>query len=158
MRKTNIAIFATAALGLCLIGPKGTSAFPAADGSGKIYAQTAIGKSAASPVRWGGRVGGVGFRGAGWRGGGLGWRGAGWRGAGWRGAAWRGAGWRGRGGYYGGWGWPVGLGLGLGVAATDWGWGYPSYGGYYSGWGWPVGYGLGIGTGGWGYRRCSCNC
>jgi hypothetical protein len=153
MRKTQIAICATVALGLCLLVPKGASAFPVADGSGKVSAQTIAGKSAATTVRWAGRVGG-------WRGGrvgfrrGIGWRGAGW-GGGWRGAYWR-TGWRR--GYYGGYGWrrPVGLGLGLGVAATDWGSGYPSYGGNYGGWGyWPFGgFGLGIGTGGSGYGGC----
>src|SRR5208337_903592 len=112
MRKTNVAIYAAAALGLCLMSPNGASAFPAADGAGKAYTQTVTGKNAVVPVRW------VGHRGWGGRGYGFG-RGIGWRGAGWRGGYGfgRGFGWRGaglRGGYYGGYG---GYGLGLG-----WGW------------------------------------
>ncbi len=140
MQKTRLAIFGMAALGLCLIGPRDASAFPAADSSGKIYAQTGTGKSASIPVRWAGHAGGFGHAGfgrgiGGWRGGvGFG-RGFGWRGAGWRG------GWRR--GYYGGagygWGWPLGFGVGLGIGAT--GWGYPGYGGY--------GYSGGCGCGGW---------
>jgi hypothetical protein len=107
MRKTDLAICAAAALGFCLMIPKGVSAFPAAAGADKAYTQTVTGKSAAVPVYWrrgywGGRVG---FgRGYGW---------------GWRRAAWRGAGW-GR-GYYGGWG-GYGLGLGYGLG-TGWGYG-----------------------------------
>jgi len=150
MRKTYIAICATAALGLCLIGPNGASAFPAADSASKVYSQTATSKNAVTSVRWagrgyGGRIGfgrgfgyrGIGYgRGFGWRGVGLG-RGYGWRG-GWRRAGFhRGyyGGYGGYGGYGLGWGggWPFGLGLGLGAAATDWGGGYPYYygGGYY---------------------------
>ncbi len=132
MRKTHIAICAIAALGLCLMVPKGASAFPAADSAGKAYTQTVTGKSAAVQVylrraHWGGR--GWGWRRAAWRGG-WGWRGAAWRrgyygGWGWRRAAWRR-------GYYGGWGrygggWPVGLGLGIAAAGS------PYYGGYYGG-------------------------
>ena len=117
MRKTHIAICATAALGLCLLVPKGASAFPAADGAGKAYTQTVTGKSAAVPVYlrrgyWGGRRAYWGGR--------WGWR---------HHAAWRhGWGWRARWrrGYYAGWGWPLGLGLGIG--ATQ---GYSGYGGYY---------------------------
>jgi hypothetical protein len=129
MRKIQIAICATAALGLCLMVTEGASAFPAADGTGKAYTQTVEGKSAAVPVYlrrgyWGGRVG-LG-RGIGWRRG-WGWRGYGWRGVGLgRGWGWRRVGWRR--GYYGGWGWGgYGLGLGLGYGATGWGGGY--YGG-----------------------------
>ena len=108
MRKTNIAICAMTALGLCLMGPKGASAFPAGADTGQIYGQATTGKDGVIKGR---AFRGGGFRGGGFRGGGF--RGAGWRG-GFRGVGWRGAGWRGRGGYYGGWGWPVGLGLGLG--------------------------------------------
>ena len=95
MRKTHIAICAIAALGFCLMVPKGASALPAADSAGKAYIQTVEGKNAATPVRWAGRVGGFGGVGVG-----------------------RGIGWRGR-----GWGWR-GVGLGLGYGATGWDGGY----------------------------------
>src|SRR5215469_3221587 len=146
MRKIQIAICATAALGLCLVITEGASAFPAADSSDKAYTQTVDGKSAATPVRWAGRAGvrGVGFRrgvglgrGYGWRRVGLG-RGYGWRRAGWRrGWGWRRVGWRR--GYYGGWG-GYGLGLGFGFpfgfgTGLGYGGGYApaTYGGCYSG-------------------------
>jgi hypothetical protein len=122
MRKNQIAICAAAALGLCLMGAKGASAIPTAGGAGKVYAQTVTGNSVATPVRWAGRAGRVGWGG---RRVGLG-RGFGWRGRRvglGRGFGWRRVGWQR--GYYGGWG---GYGLGLG-------------------WGWP---GVGLGTG-WGY-------
>ena len=147
MRKTNVAIYAAAALGLCLMSPNGASAFPAADGAGKAYTQTVTGKNAVIPVRCAWRWGHGGWGGRGWGGRGYGFgRGIGWRGGyglgrgfGWRGAGWRGGYYGGYGGYGGyglglGWGWPLGLGLGVGAAATDWGWGgYPGYygGGYY---------------------------
>jgi hypothetical protein len=102
VRKTQIAICTAATLGLCLVGPQGASAFPAADGFGTVHAQTITDKNAVTLVRWAGRAGGWG-------------RGVGWRGAGWRG------GWRR--GYYGGWG---GLGLGVGLGDN----GYGGYGGY----------------------------
>jgi hypothetical protein len=149
MRKTYMAICATAALGICLTGPKDASAAPVAD-AGKVYAQTVSGKSAVIPVR--GPGGGFGGRGIGAGrgiGGGFGGRAVG-AGVGWGGRAvgvrgWgarrvgfgRGIGWRRR-----GWGWGPGWGLGLG------------WGNYYGGWG---GYGLGLGWGavglgtGWGY-------
>src|SRR5215470_7962108 len=131
MQKIQIAICATAALGFCLMVPKGVSAFPAADTAGKAYTQTVEGKSAATPVRWAGRVGG--FRGVG-----LG-RGWGYRGVGFgRGIGWRGYGWRG-----------VGLGGGWGWGGAGWGGGY--YGGLGYGWGYPVGFGLGYGATGGGY-------
>jgi hypothetical protein len=116
MRKTDLAICAAAALGFCLMVPKGVSAFPAAADADKAYTQTVTGKSAAVPVYirrgyWGGRVGlgrGYGWgwrRRAYWRGRvGLG-RGYGW---GWRRAAWRR-------GYYGGYGLGTGFGLGTGL-------------------------------------------
>jgi hypothetical protein len=132
MRKTDLAICATAALGFCLMVPKGVSAFPAAAGADNVYTQTVTGKSAAVPVYWrrgywGGRVG-LG-RGYGW-----GWRRAAWR----RGWGWRGVGWRR--GYYGGWrGYGLGLGYGLG---TGWG------GGGYS----SAAYGGGCGC----YNPCGC--
>ena len=145
MRKIQIAICATAALGLCLMVTEGASAFPAADSAGKAYTQTVEGKSAATPVRYVGRVGrvggyrvgrvglgrGIGYRrGWGWRGVGLG-RGYGWRRVGWR----RGWGWRGR--YYGGWGgYGLGLGVGLGTGL--------GYGGSYAA------------TSGGCYRPCGC--
>lgn len=134
MAKNKLAICAAAALGLCLMGPKVASAFPAAAGQGPVYNGSAAVKSEATPVRWGG----------------WGWRGAGWRG-GW---GWRGVGWRGGWGGYGGWGWPVGLGLGLATTGWGWGggWGYP-YSGGWGGWGSPVGYGLG-----WGYPNYGCGC
>ena len=157
MRKTYIAICATAALGLCLMAPKGASAFPAADSAGKAYTQATTGKSAAVPVYlrrgyWGGRVGfrgGIGYR----RGYGLGYRrfgvgyGLGYRrfgyGLGWRAAALR----RGYGGYYGG------LGYGLGYRRFGYGLGYRRFGlgyglGLGAGWGWPFGFGAGLGAAG----------
>jgi hypothetical protein len=129
MRKIQIAILATAAFGICLMVTEGASAFPAADSAAKAYTQTVEGKTAATPVRWGGR-GGWGARGVGFRRG-VGWRGRGWRGVGlgrgygWRRWGWRRVGWRR--GYYGGWGsggYGLGLGLGLGYGATGWGGGY----------------------------------
>jgi hypothetical protein len=133
MRKFQIAICATAALGFCLMVPKGASAFPAADSASKAYTQTVESKSAATPVRYAGRVGGVGFRGVGVRGIGYG------RGIGWRGRAFgfgRGIGWRR--GYYGGWGgYGLGLGYGLGTGL--------GYGGSYAA------------TSGGCYRGCGCN-
>ena len=98
MRKIHIAVCATAALGFCLMVPKGVSAFPAADSASKAYTQTVESKTAATPVRFAGR--GVGVRGIGF-GRGIGWR-RGFYGGGW--------------GL--GWGWPLGLGAGLGVAST----------------------------------------
>jgi hypothetical protein len=141
MRKTYIAICATAALGLCLIAPKGASALPAADGAGKALSAVAS-KSAVTQVRGVGagvslggfhargiRAGGIGHRrfgyGVGYRRFGLGY-GLGYRrfGLGWRAAALR----RGYGGYYGGlgygWGWPFGLGAGLGAAGAGCGYGH----------------------------------
>ena len=135
MRKIHIAVCATAALGFCLMVPKGVSAFPAADSASKAYTQTVESKSAATPVRYAGRVGG--FRGVGVRGIGYG-RGIGWR----RGWGWRGVGWRR--GYYGGWGgYGLGLGYGLGTGL--------GYGGTYAA------------TSGCCYRRvyvrpCGCGC
>jgi hypothetical protein len=150
MQKNHIAICAAAALGLCLMGAKGASAVPTAGGADKVYAQTVTRESVATPVRWAGRAGrvgwggrraglryGVGWRGRGWRRAGLGY-GVGWRGRGW---GWRRAGWRR--GYYGGWG-GYGLGLGFGLG-TGWG-----YGGSYaatSG---------GCYRGGGCYRPCGC--
>src|SRR3974377_1887237 len=129
MRKTYIAICATAALGLCLMAPKGASAPPAADGAGKAISAVA-GKSAVTQVRFAGRVGGIGRVGIGRAG--LGYRGFG-LGVGrfgLRGAAFR-HGFHGRRVFFrrrffapG-----VGLGLGLGWGA---GWGWP-------GWGWGTG-------------------
>jgi hypothetical protein len=114
MRKFQLAICATAALGFCLMAPKGASAFPAANSASKAYTQTVESKSAATPVRFAGRGVGVG-RGIGVRRGiGFG-RGIGWR----RGWGWRRVGWRR--GWYGGWG-GYGLGLGYGLG-TGWGYG-----------------------------------
>jgi hypothetical protein len=163
MRKTSMAICVTAALGLCLTGPKDASASPAAD-AGKVYAQSVAGKSTATPVRWAGgagRIGGV--RAAGVRGVGVGY-GVGWRGraVGFRGWGARrvglgyGVGWRRR-----GWGWGPGLGLGWGGYYSGWG-GYGS--GLGLGWGWPVGLGAGWGYGaaypatygGCGVSTCGC--
>jgi hypothetical protein len=119
MRKTHVIICATAALGLCLMSPKGASAVPVAAGAAKAYTQTVSGTTAATPVRWVGR-GGWGGRGIGFG------RGIGWGGRGW---GWRGVGWR-RGYYGGGYGWGSPVGLGLGIAAADSGDYYGGYGGY----------------------------
>ena len=138
MRKTNVAIYAAAALGLCLMSPNGASAFPAADGAGKAYTQTVTGKNAVVPVRWGGAMA-VGAAGVGEAAAMA--LDAASDGAVQAGAVamaldaarmarcrWRGGYYGGYGGYGGyglglGWGWPLGLGLGVGAAATDWGWG-----------------------------------
>ncbi|MGO9170520.1 MAG: hypothetical protein ACLP7P_00945 [Rhodomicrobium sp.] len=113
MRKTHLAICATAALGLCLMSPIGASAFPAADSAGKAYTQTVTGNSPLVQVRAWHR---------GWH---HGWH-AGWRGPGRRRGYWGGGYWGG-GPYYGyGYGWPY-LGFGVG------GWGYDYYPGYYPG-------------------------
>ena len=146
MRKTYIAICATAALGLCLAASRDASAFPASD-AGKAYAQTVSTESAATQVRYagGGRIGGIGGRGVG-----LG-RGVGVRGRYFgrgryvglgRGIGWRRWGWRRR-----GWGWG-GYGLGLG------------YGGYGLGAGWGGGYAPATYGGCGCYRRCynPCGC
>ena len=107
MRKTYIAICATAALGLCLMAPKDASALPAADGAGKALSAVA-GKSAVTQVRYIGRVGAVGFRGGiGYRRFGLGY----------------GLGYR-RFGLGAGWGWPFGFGAGLGAAGAGCGYGH----------------------------------
>ncbi len=130
-KRTYVAVFAMAALGLSLASPKAASAFPAAPGADKTYTQTVRG-NASVPVRFAvGRGGGWGGHGVGF-GRGLGW-GGGWGGGGWRGAGWRG-GYGGWGGAGYGWGWPLGLGLGLAAATTyPYGGYYPGYGGYYGG-------------------------
>ena len=97
----------------------GASAFPAVDGLGKAYSQTATDKSVTTPVRFAGRGGRVGFgRGIGFRGRGIGFgRGFGFRGR--RIGFGRGIGWRRGWGY--GWGGPVGLGLGYGAMGVGYG-------------------------------------
>ena len=108
MRKTYIAICATAALGLCLMAPKGASALPAADGAGKAISSVA-GKSTVTQVRY--FRGGIGYRrigvGLGYRRFGLGY----------------GLGYR-RFGLGAGWGWPFGFGAGLGAAGAGCGYGH----------------------------------
>ena len=77
MRKTSIAIYAAAALGLCALTPQDAAALPAAAGAGKAVSQTAADGSGVVLVRGfhGGGFHGGGFRGGGFRGGGV--RGAG---------------------------------------------------------------------------------
>ncbi len=145
MRKTQIAIYAMAAFGLCLMIPKGAGAFPAAAGTGKAHTQAATDDNCLIRVR--GFHGGGGFHG-GAIGGGFG------RGIGFRGGYGRGFGYgRGYGRGFGrGWG-AVGYGRGFGYG-RGWG-GYGSgdgWGGYGlgGGWGWPFGLGLGIADSGYG--------
>ena len=144
MRKTQIAIYAMATFGLCLMIPKGAGAFPAAAGTGKAYTQAAADDNGLIRVR--GFRGGGGFH-RGFGGAGLGWGGRGWAGRGWgygrgfgavgygRGWGYGGGGWGGYGSGYGS-GWPLGLGLGI----ADYGYGsggHPGYrGGTGCGWGW----------------------
>jgi hypothetical protein len=136
MRKTNVAICAAAALGLCIMMPEGTAAFSAGADPGKVYSQVAADENGVTEVRFrGARVRGAGVRGVGFRG--VGFRGAGWRGVGWR-RGFRGAAFRRR-----GFGWGRPIGLGVGIAAADRG--YGGYGGYY-----PAAYGGGC------FGGCGC--
>ncbi len=134
LRKTMIALLATASVGLLTV-------------------DTA---SARGGFGGGGCPGGGGFHGGGGlhggafraRGGGGGFRSAA-IGGGWHGGGWHGGGWHG--GYYRrGWGYPfaaAAIGFGLGYGAYDY---YDSYynNPYYAGYGYDDGYGYGYGDGG----------